>query len=58
MVADTKRESDGGGDESTPMPPVYSSWGIVLRAVVLAAIITGAAYFATVGFMDLIYPPH
>jgi len=55
MVADTERERDG--DENAPMPPVYSNWGIVLRAIVLAAIITGAAYFATVGFMDLVYPP-
>jgi hypothetical protein len=54
MMADIERD----GDESMPTPSVYSNWGIVLRAVVLAAIITGAAYFAMVGFMDLVYPPH
>lgn len=53
MTAKTERD----GDESTGTPSRYSNWGIVLRAVVLAAIITGAAYFATVGFLDLAYPP-
>jgi hypothetical protein len=55
MVIDTDRDRDG--DDNVPIPPVYSGWGIVLRAVVLAAIITGAAYFATIGFMDLVFPP-
>ena len=55
-MSDSERPLDAD-DPPPPRSSIYSNWGLVIRAVVLAAIITGAVYFATAAVLDWVYTP-
>ena len=51
---DTDRPLDA---DDPPPSRIYSNWGLVIRAVLLALIITGAVYYVTAAVLNSIYTP-